>query len=208
MPLRLLAFLAAIGLVWSGGQGVLTASTSRQPSATTCADFTAGKVDSKWLELRDCLAFLPGGSHFYRENSDPHGPADQVYIPLYVPTAQDGETAHVVMATRDPAILAIYNGFPYGANGDVQKAYIEKHADRMNEVRTVRGLVRFGVDLDDRERGMLVGEGIADDFIIVDEGAEPEMGTSLFMIVGGLVLGLGVLASWLSGRDPDTPVRG
>ena len=55
-------------------------------------------------------------------------------------------------------------------------------------------MVRYGVDLDDSERADLAGldDTLASDFVIVDEGKEPGLATSLGFLGGGVVLLLGV----------------
>jgi len=62
----------------------------------------------------------------------------------------------------------------------------------------VGGLVRFGVDLKDSDRDKLAGlmKNASDDFIILEEGAQPSMAEGLGMSIAGLMLlgGMGLYA--------------
>jgi hypothetical protein len=60
----------------------------------------------------------------------------------------------------------------------------------MYPTRDVRGLVRFGIDLQEKDRNKLdsLDQNLASDFIIIDEGKKPELGVSAAMFFVGLLL--------------------
>lgn len=192
-------------LIFIGVQGISTAATNRSPTAVSCADYVPSQVKGKWLELKDCEVLLADGSHFY--TTDSLADADQVYIPLHVPGHDQTAKSRVYLASRDPELLAIYNGFS-GITSEAQaEAYIERHRAKLAEVRTVSGLVRYGIDLDDREISLLRGSGdVADEFVVVDEGKKPTLGIPIAALLGGIALvlgGLGVHRLIFDGRDTD-----
>ena len=73
--------------------------------------------------------------------------------------------------------------------------FVAQHAKQLVVKRDVAGLVRFGVEEHNSEHSKLAGlrGNLAPDFIILNEGETPQLGTSVgllllgFLIVGGLV---------------------
>jgi hypothetical protein len=195
MPLRLFLLLASIGLVWGGGRDALAAVTQRQPATLTCAEFIANPGSARWVALRDCDVALRAALNFYPTSGDSTADVDRIYVPIGDPADGSAPDSHVFLATRDSVLVTIYNGFAdhYYTPYLEAQAYWDRHAAKMGEVRTVRGVVRRGAELAPHERDITINERTWDDIVVVDEGAEPDMAGSLLMIAGGLALAFGSL---------------
>jgi hypothetical protein len=99
------------------------------------------------------------------------------------------------MATKDAAILSLLDEMRHTKSPTAAAEFFDKHAKQMVVKRDVAGLVRFGVEEHNSEHSNLAGlrGNLAPDFIILNEGEKPQLGTSVgllllgFLIVGGLV---------------------
>jgi hypothetical protein len=72
--------------------------------------------------------------------------------------------------------------------------------------RPVRGMLQFGLDSESRERRKIQGlnPGIAPDFAVLEDGAEPQVAASVGMVVAGFGLAAFLIAR-LGKAKPSTP---
>jgi hypothetical protein len=82
---------------------------------------------------------------------------------------------------------------------------IENH-DKIRIDRPVRGLLQFGLDSKGRDRRKIQGlnPDIAPDFAVLEDGTQPEIVTSAFMVIAGLGLA-GFLLARVRRAGPSTP---
>jgi hypothetical protein len=206
--LGLLFLLVGFAGCWGGGQHLYTASRYREPLRLTMDEYLRTKPTAPWLEVKDAVVYLPGAAHLYNKfSSSDRAPATEIYIPLYAARpSHDDEPSRVLLATKNPDLLAIYNGIGRQTSELQIEEFVEKHSDQLSATRTVRGLVRFGIDLDDDEQKELrkVANLQNDDFIILDEGKQPSSGEGAFGLAFGVAAAL--LGLWQvlksAGSDP------
>jgi hypothetical protein len=122
-----------------------------------------------------------------------------------VNAGRSNEVVHVVLATKDKEQLSTLSEMQ---NLDTKGAlsWILKNRTRVFCQRNVSGLVEFGVNLKDRDRQRLsvLLKNAAKDFIILQEGAQPNIAEGLgFTIFGLMILGLMILYVKRS-REPST----
>jgi hypothetical protein len=79
--------------------------------------------------------------------------------------------------------------------------FLAQNRDKVLLDRPVRGLLQFGLDSSSRERRKIqaLDPDIAPDFAVLEDGAEPQVAGSAFMLVAGL--GLGVVLLGRAGRS-------
>jgi hypothetical protein len=185
MRLGCIAVLVGGYLLWAGGQGLYTVAKNRKPFEVSCQSYAQVRPSQEWLELTGCSLSLLDAS--YTETS---GTVTELFIPARGESDAEGAPIHVLVATKDPELLGLANQLvKIEDQGEMMRFSLE-HSDKMFPTRDVRGLVRYGVDLDDDERAQLKGldDALAENFVILDEGKEPGVGKSLGMFGGGAVL--------------------
>jgi hypothetical protein len=152
--------------------------------------YVQSRPKATWLVLTNCTTFLTQAAFKRYEYS-------QVPTELYLPVrSQDedneGQKVHVLLATKDPALLATFREMQELKNAPREKvvAWAKENKGRLVSRRNVSGLVRFGIDLKESERTKLASlmKNASDDFIILEEGSKPSMGEGLAMSLGGLML--------------------
>ena len=169
--------IIAAAMLVGGGQGVYTALTNRTPTKVSCAEYAAKRPAAKWLTLSNCAV-------------DP-AVADKVkklYLPLLATEAREGDDAAVVLVTQDSQLSRLRKG-PPGANG-------------LMPLNEITGLVKFGIELKERERAEVkrLAERAEPDFVLLDEGEQPRMTMDLGMFAAGLMIALHLLWSFLRRR--------
>jgi hypothetical protein len=193
--------LVTIALIWGGGQGVYTALSNRQPTAMTYDEYVQKKPRASWLELKDCYLSLPEATV---RKSKVGGKIKEAFIPIVAAPGQKGKKVQVLVATQEEGTLNLLNQVNQATDEHAAAKLVFSNLDKLFPNRTVRGLVRFGVDMKDRDRRKLaeVNENLASDFVVIDEGKEPRLGGSAVALVIGLALGAWAL---LGGRKSPEP---
>lgn len=196
MWLGCLPLIFAIALLWGGGQGLYTALTNTKPTVLGYDEYVRTKPRATWIELKDCVLVLPEASF---RSSRVSKEITEVFIPVRSGTSkeEEEEKIHVLVATKDQETLGLMKE-AHQAQDDTAAALklLSSKADKMFPKKDVKGLVRYGIELRDKERRQLASldENLAADFIIIDEGKKPEPVVSTLMFLGGLI------CLWLFGR--------
>jgi hypothetical protein len=203
--IRLGLFLLAItvGMLWAGGQNLYTALSNRHPTTMSYEDYVTTKPSATWLVLTNCEIDLTDSCvKTYQGSRRP----TEIFVPVRgVNAGKSNEVVHVVLATKDKDQLATLSEMQ---NLDRKEAlaWILKNRQRVFCQRNVSGLVEFGVNLKDRDRQRISAllRNAANDFIILQEGAQPSIAEGLgFTIAGLMILGLMVIYVKRT-REPST----
>ena len=196
--------IVTIALLWGGGQTLYTALSNRQPTKMSMAEYAKTKPKAEWLELSDCNLAITEGMH-----SEKYGTVQEIYIPLYAPTDKGTDKIVALLATKEQTLMNLYQATSTLKTDDAYRQWLATHKDQLFK-KTVRGLVRFGIDLKDNDRSKLASleKSLAPDFIIIDDGKEPSMMMGLGMTGGGLVILVIGLLKWLGSRRAGPPVQG
>jgi hypothetical protein len=178
--------LVGVATLWGGSQEVYTAATNGSPTSLTLAEYVAERPAAKWLELHNAVVFLPDAAHFYKTGRE-DAPATELFIPLHVEVPEDYDApAPVLLATKDAHLLALYNGMGSIESQEEFDAFIEEHGDAFLAPRTVSGVVRYGINLKDKEYRQLLDVAQSDGFIILEDGERPSWGFGLGMLLLGV----------------------
>ena len=188
MRLGCLGAALTIGLLWGGGQGVYQAVTNRAPTEVTCADLDLGLPKGAWLRVSGCTGSLLDASFKTRL-----GVVTEVYLPLHA--KRDGETeppAHLVLATRDREVVDLAKKMSKIDSKDIKAmlGFVAENAKRLRHEKEVEGMVRSGIDSDDKVLKHLreKKEGLAADFVVLDDGRKPGFLSALLLGAGVLLL--------------------
>lgn len=186
--LGLLMLFFAAALSWGGGQGVYTAVSNSEPTSVTMEEYAESQPDAKWLELRDAYVNVLQGAHMYKVYADSMAPTSTIYLPVFASREESMGTPRVILETSDPELTGIYNTMTAVPEEEFD-SWMEENWERVESVRTVRGLVSFGIDLESKTQDLLRGAYDAEEFILIVDGEQPAMGSSLFL----LLIGIGLL---------------
>jgi hypothetical protein len=130
----------------------------------------------------------------------------EIYVPVRsVNASRSNEVVHVVLATKDKEQLTTLAEMQ-SLDSKGALTWILKNRQRVFCQRNVSGLVEFGVNLKDRDRQRLsvLLRNAANDLIILQEGAQPNIAEGLgFTIAGLMILGLMIIYVRRS-REPST----
>jgi hypothetical protein len=184
-----LLIFGTIALLWGGGQKIYTGLMNSSPTSLTLAEYEKTKPPAHWLKLSDCQ--LSVAECLVRQDASKS--VTEIFIPLRAKGGAAGKS-QVLFATKDAGLMLV--NAQLGSVKSEQEAIsvLTTHRDKLYN-REVQGLVRYGIDLKDKDRRELatLGPSLASDFIILDDGAKPSLGLGFLMLVGGLLLGTGTV---------------
>ena len=191
---RLVLFFLAIiaGLFWAGGQGLYVALTNREPAVIGYDDYIKTKPNAIWLQLTNCI--LDFGSVSYRSSPGSSRPTE-LFIPITGQDENKGEV-HVLLVTKAPELLQAIAELESKKTESEVLMWAIKTRDISHPKQGVIGLVRFGIDMKEKERGKLMKlqSNLATDFIMLDDGLKPALGKSIGLVaLGVMALGGGVM---------------
>lgn len=189
MIVRIALLLVSIPLLAHGAEGLYHAFRSRTQAHVTCEQFRRERPASAWLRLTGCeIDYVRAG---YREA---RGRVTELFFPLRRAGASPAEPSPLVLATRDPALLAIIEREFSGAAQRDQEAFLVmmlQVVTAMGASRDLDGVARSGLQML-RTRGTLsvLQAPLADDFVVVDFGARPR--PAFFPAIEAILGALGV----------------
>ena len=199
MKLGCFLTLITVALLWGGGQALYIAVTNRNPTELTCGDYLRTKPSATWVKMTNARIFLTEA--MYKESI---GRVEELYIPVRPANGDGSETCRILLATRDPELIAANERLRAleSRPGKLTEADIEGFI----RLREIQGLVRFGVDLNDKERKKLasLGGNLTPDFVIIDEGKKPDLLKGAGLFAGGLVLSAFLVWRLLKPRAAST----
>ena len=150
-----LLFLAGIGGIITGSQGVYTVATNWTPTTMDCADYVREKPSAKWLKLENCRLDL--------ENAYSSSVLGLYVSELLVPVQPIGsrdETIHILLST----------------DGEGFEDFVERLEAMKDEQQDAPDEIEDTV------------ENLAEDWILLDEGKEPDRGEAFGTFAVGLLL--------------------
>lgn len=191
ISLGCLGYLIVIALLWGGCQGVYTALKNRQPLEVTVSDYIAKKPNAEWVTLKDAQLNLLEAAHKERL-----GKISEIFIPVRPKGESTDGPVHILLSTKDDAIVAALEDLNK-SSGTMKEALnaASRHADKLFMQKDVSGLIRFGIDSDDKTRAKLakLDMKLAPDFVIMNDGAAPSLFGSMSMLGIGVLIGFFML---------------
>lgn len=186
MKITLFRILVTIALFWGGGQGLYTALFNLKPRDYSVGDYLKAKPSTKWLNLTGGFLDITGMSY---TGSKLSGSIKEVYIPLVPAKTNEESPVHILVSSKDPALLELATQLR-DAKDQLAVLKILMNKGGVYHERPITGLIRFGIDLSDKDAKKLreLNGNLAPDFVILAEGEHPSLGLSIFMFLGGLTM--------------------
>lgn len=198
--LKLILLVPAAALLVFAGEGIYFAARGRQPVAVGCDQLLRQRPPSPRLLIAGCEINYGGAG--YRESG---GQVEELFLPAR-PTSSQALPAPIVIATRDPAAIALARTVLGGGRVPTSEQSLDvmqKVVAGLQVTSVIDGLVRTGFIERLRSRRILSGLAppIAADAVIVDlRGAPDFLRPGLALLAGAL---LTLFAFWPLRRGPD-----
>lgn len=204
-----LVFLVGCVLLYGGGQGLYTGLTNTSPTEMTLKEYETQRPKALWLKLTKATGFIAEATF-----EEKFGKLTQLYIPLYAPLPADelnedslaeALKCHVILATKNPKYLEVMSSFKK-MSPEEQQAYEIEHEQELLISGAFTGLVRFGIEQKGKDYDQLakLNPNLVKDFVILDEGKQPELGFSALMFA----IGLAIVAFSLRALFKSDPPKG
>ncbi|MFN0080770.1 MAG: hypothetical protein ACKVY0_30240 [Prosthecobacter sp.] len=181
-----IVYMAVIVLLIVGGQGVYVALKNPEPLKITVADYIAKKPNAEWMTLQEAQVSLVEAAYKARL-----GKVSEVFIPVRPVGESTDVPVHILLSTNNQAVVAALQHLS-GSGGTLEKKVdtAAQQADKLFMWQDITGLTRYGIfyDLLMRARLAKLNMKLAEDFVILNDGASPDLLVSLAMVVGGLLI--------------------
>jgi hypothetical protein len=194
-----LFFLGMIVLLWAGGHMTYTALTNRQPTVMSYSDYARTRPAAKWLVLTNCELDLPHAC-VVKHSYDTNGDRNEYFIPVLNPDAYihllnpDApiQKVYVVYKTADRSICAPVMEMDNFKTGEAARAWVKANVNRVFPLCTISGLVVGSEHRSELER---LRKNLADDYIILQANAQPNLATGIGCSAAGVVMLFGTIIS-------------
>ncbi|OYW74894.1 MAG: hypothetical protein B7Z37_15675 [Verrucomicrobia bacterium 12-59-8] len=191
-----IGYIAIIGLLFTGGQGVYVALQNPEPLEITVADYIAQKPKAEWMKLKEAQVCLAEAAYKSRL-----GRVAEVFIPIRPIGESKDAPVHILLSSEDKAVAAALKELSQSGNTVNYKVNAAaRQADRLFMQQDIYGQTRYGIffDLWMRARLSKMNMKLADDFVILDDGVAPNLFVSLCLLGGGLLIWFLMLCNALS----------
>jgi hypothetical protein len=191
MRLGCFGLIVAAALIWGGGQGVYETWNSGKRRDVTLSEFLKERPEVGWFRITDAEWNLIDGSLIVNEKTN--STTGELYIPIHAKgvTPTGTEKIDVLLHRSSDADAAKLNGLLAIAD-QAQAAKMVESDKAFLAPRPVEGMVEFGINSDSAETDALsqgLGERLAQDYIVLTDGAEPlGYGWNLLALLGGLAI--------------------
>jgi len=181
-----LGYIAVLGLLIVGGQGVYVALKNPKPLELTVADYIAQKPNAEWVKLSDAQVSLVEAAYKARV-----GKVSEIFIPVRPNGESMDAPIHIVLSTEDKAVVAALQKLSR-SDGTLKKKVdaASQQAEKLFMWQDIYGLTRYGIffDLLMRARLARLKLNLAEDFVIVNDGEAPDLVFNLSLLGGGLLI--------------------
>jgi len=179
--------IIGISLLCAGWQKLHTAVANRKPTVMAYADYARTKPSASWLTLTNCQLNLVHSCYLSYAGDQNVGGQNEYYIPVLDPNSDSREVS-VLLKTRNPTFLKTIREMTNLKSDQEAETWVKQNRDRIFPRTDITGLVVSGMDLKDQERDELAKtqKNIAEDFVILDEDAQPSFAAGAGCTVAGL----------------------
>lgn len=181
-----LGYIVVIVLLIVGGQGIYVALKNPEPLKITVANYIAKKPNAEWMTLQEAQVSLVEAAYKARL-----GKVSEVFIPVRPIGESTDVPVHILLSTDNQAVVAALQHLSR-SGGTMEKKVdtAAQQADNLFMWQDITGLTRYGIfyDLLMRARLAKLNMKLAEDFVILNDGASPNILVSLSMVVGGLLI--------------------
>ena len=174
-----------LGCLLGGGQGMYTWVTNREPKVYDIDTYLSTNPTAKWVRITGGWVDFSAATYKSFANTAP----TELYLPVRSTNSPAGAKIQVLVATRDPALL---DAMDKTRNMTAVNAlrYLVEHQINPLVHRDVQGLLRYGIESDDKTMRKLkaVNNNLADDVVVLEEGKKPDFALSSALVCIGLLL--------------------
>jgi hypothetical protein len=201
--LNVILALAGVVLVVAGAWSLRDQLGHRSPVEVTCAEYARRSLSVLWLRARDCdIDYLNAG---YRES---RGTIQELFFAVRPAGASRTQPAVLVMATRDPSVLAIaQGGIGEGQQPNQEQFLIMmlRIVTALNAARRIEGRLRVGWMDRLRARRVLSGltTPVAPSAMVVDLHASPAYTGPAIQMALGTALVIAAVVLFRKGRRTE-----
>jgi hypothetical protein len=181
-----------------------------QPVERGCSEWLSDPSGARWVKLVGCkLDFASASSRKWRGFVTPKdgGTGAERYLELFVPIVAGDvpdDPPRAVLATRDEATLDFVNGIERLAPEDVP-AYLEKNRATIDAIVEPKTLVGYVEPMKSLASRSALGQLMAPEAVVLEQGRQPPRANALFGLLIGLVsialVSRSVFRRWLVERD-------
>jgi hypothetical protein len=131
----------------------------------------------------------------------------QVYIPISGTASSSDGKARALFATKDQSVIALVTEMRKVKDDGEALKFAAMNIQRLFPKRDVQGLVRFGINMEDKERTKLaeLNPNLDPNFIVIDDGEQPEWLLSSVLFAIGLALPIWFGWKIVSGAGAGAP---
>ena len=185
--LMLILLVVGISLLCIGWQRMRTAITNRKPTIMAYSDYARAKPSTAWLTLTNCQLNLARSCYLSYDGDKNEAGQDTYYIPVIDPNSDSREVC-VLLKTRNPTFLKTIREMSNVKNDQDAIIWVKQNRERIFPHTDITGLIISGMDLNEHDREELAKtqKNIAEDFVILDEDAQPSFAAGAGCTVGGL----------------------
>lgn len=181
------AILITLALLIGGGQMLYTGLKNREPLTLSAKDYLAKKPNVEWVHITGAECDLSSCA-----TSGMLGNVEELYIPVRVPGDARSKPVEVLLKTKNLALVNVMDALKKAGNDpEAMRKAVAGKGELLAGPREVTGLVQFGIESDSRKREKLakLNLNLAPDFVIIEDGAKPALGTGALLLAGGLLMG-------------------
>lgn len=196
MNIRAFLLFASAGLIWGGSQSLYTAVSNLEPSVHALDDFEKSPSSKKWLSIKGGRIDLTEAASL---SSFGGGPTKQVCLPLRLANAKSSDPFTIIFATTNPEIIKTVDELSRFSTEAQMLEYAFKNINSIRYQKDIKGLVRTGFELDSDDEMDLkkLFPEMREDFVIIDDQAQPDW-------IKGMMLPMGLALAWcfvMTGRE-------
>lgn len=193
-------FLLLMGLIGAGTGAVELKENfaTKTPTALTWPQFLEQKPKAGWFKVTGAQLDVPGGMWVEDIIS---GKMGNIYVPARAAGDESSDDApiEVLVKVDNPKIAQMVKDLKQldkGTDEATDEAainYALSHAEQLIIEKPLVGTIAEGFDtVDSHEESVIRSSGVAlaDDFVILQENAKPDIGGRVFLLLGGIGVSL------------------
>lgn len=197
--------VAGIAGIVVGGHKLMVAMRNSSPVQMKYADWCASPPDAEWLELSEVHIDWGASARIDIEHKR-KGVTTHTTHDYYVACWASDEDPNPVRAFVKVDDKEKQQLMEQCWNHENDEKWLIANANRIYEVRTMRGLVQTGLDLSSEDQRLLKSLGHVDNnFKIIELNKEPQGGFGAILLVLGLAGTGGGVGVFVLGRKKKTP---
>ena len=187
--MKILLLLVGFALLWGAGQGIYIGVTNLEQTSISCSEFEQNGTDKVWIELTDCYIDNLDVVATFKEGDSNIDKNDDFYVSIK--SSQEGPVFAFLKINDEFAKATYANVFFLQDDEAKYLEFFERNPEQEEYVNTegmsnISGLVLFGIDSEDADLDVLKGFIEREEFAILDQNAEPDIGMSIFLFLLGL----------------------